>query len=112
MIEEIIRNYLISAMDIPVFTEKPEVPPDRYILIEKVGGGMTDYIPNARVALQSYGPSQYVAAEINEMVKRKMDDIIVLDQVSKAERNSDYNYPDITRKKHRYQAIYDLVFFD
>lgn len=113
MIEKITKDYLSGEMyPIPVHTEKPEHPPDEYILIEKTGGGSENFISDARIAIQSYAGSLYRAAALNEEVKEKMKDIIILDSISKATLNSNYNYPDTTKKQHRYQAVYDLVFFE
>lgn len=112
MIEEIIRNYLLQGWDVPVHTVKPDHPPTRYIMIEKVGGGRENHISTARIAVQSYGSSLYEAAALNEEVKKKMEGIIVLDEISRSELNSDYNFPDTSKKQNRYQAIYDLVYFD
>ena len=49
--------------------------------------------------------------ELNELVKEAMDDIVVLDEISRSALNSDYNFTDVTTKRHRYQAVYDLVFY-
>ena len=37
--------------------------------------------------------------------------IVEMDDISKCQLNSDYNYTDTTRKKYRYQAVYDMVHF-
>ena len=53
----------------------------------------------------------YEAAVLNERVKKAMDDIAVLSNVSKSELNSDYNFTDTTKKEYRYQAVYDITYF-
>ena len=42
---------------------------------------------------------------------RAMEKIVEMDDISKCQLNSDYNYTDTTRKKYRYQAVYDMVHF-
>ena len=37
--------------------------------------------------------------------------IIELDDISRCELNTDYNYTDTARKKYRYQAVYDIVHY-
>ena len=32
--------------------------------------------------------------------------------ISSCERNTDYNFPDTTRRLPRYQAVFDLVYYD
>ena len=43
--------------------------------------------------------------------KEAMEKIVEMDDISKCQLNSDYNYTDTTRKKYRYQAVYDMVHF-
>jgi hypothetical protein len=96
----------------PVFAEKQSNLNDKYIVIEKTGGDEENYISTATVAIQSYANSLYEAALLSKEVKHAMKNIVELDNVSKAKLNSDYNFTDTTKKQYRYQAVYDLVFFD
>ena len=82
-----------------------------YIVIEKTGSGQTNHIKRATLAVQSYSSSLYQAASVNERVKEAMERIIEMDDISKCELNSDYNYTDTARKKYRYQAVFDIVHF-
>lgn len=110
MIELIVLNYLKSTLEIPVYLEKPEKEPEKYVLIEKTGSSAEDFIYSATIALQSYADSLYLAAALNENVKEAMDNIIILDDIFKSQLNTDYNFTDTTKKKYRYQAVYDLVY--
>lgn len=112
MIEEIIRNYLTGA-GVTAYMEIPEgggTPP--FVIIEKTGGGEENHIRSATIAIQSYADTLYGAAQLNEQVKALMDDITLLPQISACELNSDYNFTDTTKKEYRYQAVYDLVYFE
>ena len=111
MIEEIIIEYLSAQLDIGVFTEKPEAPMQRYVVIEKTGSSRENFIDTATVTIQSYAESMYEAAALNERVKKAMDDIAMLSNVSKSELNSDYNFTDTAKKEYRYQAVYDITYF-
>lgn len=111
MIEQIILEYLSENLSIPVkLEEEPNLPP-KYVLIEKTGSGEADHIKRATFAIQSYADSLYSAALLNENVKEVMKNIVDLDEISKCSLNSDYNYTDTGRKKHRYQAVYDIVHY-
>lgn len=110
MIEMIVLNYLETALEVSVFMEKPEKEPETYVLIEKTGSSTEDFINSATIAIQSYAGTLFLAAELNEKVKKAMDNIIVLEDISKSKLNTDYNYTDTTKKKYRYQAVYDLVY--
>lgn len=111
MIEKIVLDYLQKKLDIPVLMEEPSEKLETYIVIEKTAGGNSDQISSAMLAIQSYGKNLYGAAQLNEQVKEEMKKIIALDEISSVSLNSDYNYTDTARKKYRYQAVYDLVYF-
>lgn len=112
MIEKIIYDYLTEAgltagMEIP---EGGITPP--FVLIERTGGGEDEHIRNAAIAIQSYGSSLYDAASLNSTVVALMGDIISLPEISACNLNSDYNYTDTTKRLYRYQAVFDVVYYD
>lgn len=110
MIEKTIYDYLKSCMDVPVYMEKQDSMPETYLLIEKTGSSVSNFIHSATFAIQSYSTSMYKASELNEIVKEKMDDLITLPNISKSSLNSDYNFTDTQTKKYRYQAVYDIYY--
>lgn len=111
MIEIIVMDYLRDKLGIPVYTEEPSEKNDSYIVIEKTSGGISNHIESATLAIKSYGKTMYEAAILNEKMKDAINDITDLDSVSSAKLNSDYNYTDTARKKYRYQAVFDFVYF-
>ena len=112
MIELIVLNYLKSVMDEPVVMTEPANPspddPQTFVLIEKTGSGITNHIKEATMAIQSYAPSVYEAAVLNEKVKEAMEQIITLDDVTSCKLNSDYEYNRESTKQPRYQAVFDI----
>lgn len=110
MIDKTIYDYLNNCMDVPVYMEKQDSMPETYVLIEKTGSSVSNYIYSATFAIQSYSTSMYKASELNEIVKEKMDDLITLPNISKSSLNSDYNFTDTQTKKYRYQAVYDIYY--
>ena len=111
MIEETVLDYLSEKIPVMVRMEEEPNMPNEYILVEKTGGGETNHIRRATIAVQSYAGSLYRAMQINEEVKGAMEDIVVLDEISRCTLNSDYDYTDTTRKKYRYQAVFDIVHY-
>lgn len=111
MIEQIILDYLSARLGVPVYMEVPPTPPPSFVVLEKTGGGRTDCISRATLAVQSYAPTLLEAARLNEAVKAAMDDAIDLDEVSRSALNSDYNFTDTASKRYRYQAVYDVVYY-
>lgn len=111
MIEETVLDYLSEKIPVMVRMEEELDMPAEYILVEKTGSGETNHIRRATIAVQSYAGSLYRAMQINEEVKEAMNDIVVLDEISRCTLNSDYDYTDTTRKKYRYQAVFDIVHY-
>ena len=60
--------------------------------------------------MQSYAPSLFEAAELNERVKAAMDDLILLPDIFSAKLDSDYNFTDTATKQYRYQAVYNITY--
>lgn len=111
MIEQTILDYLSEKLSVLVRLEEEPDMPDEYVLIEKTGGGKTNYISRATIAIRSHAKSLYRAMQVNEDVKAAMEEIVMLDEISRCSLNSDYNYTDTTRKKYRYQAVFDIVHY-
>lgn len=110
MIELIVKEYLEEILKLQVFFERPQDPPERYVLLDKTGSGKENHICRAVFAIQSYAPSLIKAAELNDAVKKAMDNLVILDNIGKSELNTDYPYTDTTRKEYRYQAIYEVAY--
>lgn len=108
MIEIVIKNYLDSHLTVPAFTEKPDNAPERYVLVDKTGGGKSNQLPSSTFAFQSYAESKYQAAKLNEEVKNVIEQMIELNEISRVALNSDYNFTDTTTKQYRYQAVFDI----
>lgn len=112
MIEKTIFDYLTATLSpVPVYMEQPKSKPGTYVVIEKTGSGRENHISTATLALQSYAPTMFGAAYLNESVKNAMDNAITLPDVAASNLNSDYNYTDTTTKQYRYQAVYDLTHY-
>lgn len=111
MIEKTVLDYLKEEFQ-NVFMEEPEDPLEEYIVIEKTGSSVENYIYQATFAIQSYAKTLYKAALLNDKVKKKMDDMIILPNISSSKLNSDYNYTDTQKKKYRYQAVYEIIYHE
>ena len=111
MIETIIRNYLKTSLDKPVFIEVPADPPVSYVSIERTGGREVEHIRSSIIAIQSYGGSSFEAATLHETVLALMKNIITLDSVSACDLNAEYDYTDRQTKRYRYQAVFDITYY-
>jgi hypothetical protein len=111
MIEQTILDYLNDTLTEPCYMEEPEGI-DTFVLLEKTGSSLSNYVYSATFAIQSYATSLYEAAELNEKVKAAMLTIAdELNTISKCSLNSDYDFTDTTKKRYRYQAVFDLIHY-
>lgn len=114
MIEKTILDYLSDCLpDVPVCMEVPADRPAVFVVVEKTGSSRINHIDSATIAVQSYGATLYDAAALNERIKTAMlYGAVTLDSISRVSLNSDYNYTDTASKHYRYQAVFDVTFYD
>lgn len=108
MIEIIIKNFLSDHLSAPASLERPVKSPGRFVLFEKTSGRKKNQLLSSTFAFQSYAPTMYEAAKLNEEVKTVVERLIELDQISGVHLNSDYNFTDTETKEYRYQAVFDI----
>lgn len=108
MIELVILNHLKSQLSEPVYSEHPEIKPDRYVLLEKVSSNRKNKLSSSTFAFQSYAESLYQAVVLNELVKTAVDGLITRDDIASVKLNSDYNFTNTQTKRYRYQAVYEI----
>lgn len=113
MIEEIVLEYLEREISLPAFMEFPKKQTGGFIVIEKTasdGLGVRHF--DASLAIQSYGDTLHEAATLNERVKSAMLAFAKEKNISKCTLNSDYNFTDSETKRYRYQAVFNVVYYD
>lgn len=108
ILEVFLIEKLTELLDVPVYAERPTDPPGRFVVIDKTGSDRRNYLKRSTVAFQSYAESKYQALLLNESVKAAVDSLISHDEISRIDLNSDYSFPDLSFKHHRYQALYDF----
>ena len=111
MIEKIVLDYLNEALEYPTYTQEQNNGEKNFYLIQKVGSSIDNKIDTSMIAVQSYAPSRIEAAEMNYAMIQAMDDIIQLDSIGKCKKNSDYDYTDTSKKRYRYQALFEIVHY-
>ena len=112
MIELSILNYLKTTLNPTTVTaEIRQDMPDSFVYVEKTGSSQNDRLFHATFAVQSYAGSLYEAMVLNEAAKAAMFEAVSLSEVTRVELNSDYNYPDLSTKKPRYQAVFEIIHY-
>ena len=114
MVELTVFEWLKKKLPgIKVYIEEPKNAGDKFVLVEKTGGTESVGLNTATFAVQTYGKTRYEAAELNEKVKEAMYKMAGPDSVAtKVELNSDYNFPDLTTKRYRFQSVYDITYYN
>lgn len=108
-IEEYVIAYLGGVLDVHVSGDVPEM--DTFVTVEKTGSNDSRHIRSATIAVQSWAGSRAAAAALNEAVINAMARIAGKPEICRCELNTDYNYPDLTRNKPRYQAVFEIMYY-
>lgn len=113
-IEQLVQRHLEGKTVYPAFLEEPakgERPP-RYYLAARLGNTSDNHIHHARIAVQSYAPSLVEAMALNRAAYDAMQSLTELSAVTAAGLVSDYNFTDTATSRYRWQAVYEISYYD
>ena len=110
MIAKTLLDYLDTNLDVPVVMEVPEQTTG-YVLIDQTGSSRTNHIITTTFAIQSYGDSLYDAMLLNEEVKTAMVGFAELDEITRVELDTDYNFTNTATKQYRWQAVFSITHY-
>lgn len=110
MIAKTLLDYLDTNLDVPVVMEAPEQTTG-YVLIDQTGSSRTNHIITTTFAIQSYGDSLYNAMLLNEEVKTAMVGFAELDDITRVELDTDYNFTNTATKQYRWQAVFSITHY-
>lgn len=110
MILTTIIGYLEDHLDVPVCLEAPK-DATNYVLLDFTGASKTDHIKTSTIAVQSYGPTLYAAALLNEQVLAVMDTLPELPEIVSSRLETHYNFTNTATKQHRWQAVYHITHY-
>ena len=110
MIAKTLLDYLDSTLSVPVVMESPEQTTG-YVLIDQTGSSRTNHIITTTFAIQSYGDTLYNAMLLNDEVKDAMVGFAELDEVTRVELETDYNFTNTATKQYRWQAVYLITHY-
>lgn len=110
MIEKTVLDYLNDELPVSVFAEVPENVSESYCVIELVGAGEENHVFSASIAIQSYAPTLFEAAELNEDVIAAMFAFPEEENIGRCALASSYNFTDTASKRYRYQSVFDIYY--
>ena len=112
MIELTVKEFMEGRLSVPLFMEIPANPPKAFVVLHKGDTSREDFVNSAMFVADSYAPSMLEAARLNEQVVAAFDSLTDLDTVSSSKRGGDYSVPDTQNKRYRYQAVFDITYYD
>lgn len=95
---------------VQAYGDEPQPAPERFVTVEQVGGGEDNLITRADIAVQSWAQTRAEAAELNQTVIATMKRSVEESEISKCHLDTTYNFTDATKKRPRYQAIFEVIF--
>lgn len=113
-IESVVINYLKENLPVgwSVSSDVPETKPEKFVTVERTGGGVTSVrVEQPEVIVSYYHQNDPVAASnvaVAMDIKLRAE-IIAQPNVSKVERLSLVRLDDLAAKFRRYQAYYSFV---
>lgn len=112
MIEILLKNFLEKETNTKTYLVLPDKKPDSFITLEKIGSSNINNLDSSIFAIQSWANSMYEAAKLNQQIKKLLQtQFMELENISKANINSDYNFTDTTTKKYRYQMVVEIFHY-
>lgn len=111
MIELIVKSFMESRLQVPLYLEYPENPPESFVILKKGDSVRENLLDSAMLVVDSYGPSLLAAAQLNEQVKIILDDLIQLNIINNSQRGGDYPAFDTKNKRHRYKAVQNITHY-
>ena len=112
MIGLLIMERLQPQLTVPVFFEFPQEPYESFVVLKIENNPRENLIDSALLVVDSYGPTQFAAAQLNETVKPLLDDLSLLPRISASKRGGDYPAFDSANKKYRYQAVQNITYYE
>lgn len=111
-IEVTLRKLMLAALPgIPVYMEKPADAPEKFVLLEKTGGDISNHIMHATIAVQTYAPTMYEAARLANQARDAFFALLEDDHIFSVDLYSGpYNFTDREMKQYRYQSVFVITY--
>lgn len=109
LIEQTVKEYLDSKLNVSVELEMPETMPDSFVVAQVIARGKENHINEVTMEFLSYAESNYKAALLDEAVREAMESIVELPDISCHFGGGNNNF-DTTNKRYRYRCYYNLYY--
>ena len=112
LIEATVIDYLNNVLSVPVSGEVPSPTPPVFVTVEKIGSSVSNHLRSAMISVDIYAGSEADAAALNVTVRNAMEAMITLSSISRSHCETDYNFTDTATKHNRYQAVFEVVYYE
>lgn len=114
VIDEFVLKYLENSTNIKAFLEEPEKGerPEKYYLIARLGTSESNFLTRAQFAVQSYAERMLEAAALSRLAVRAMKELPNENAVTAVRLVSEYNFTDTSTRRYRYQAVFEVYYYD
>ena len=112
MIEQSLIEHLEACLVVSAYAEQPGTVDGRYIVLERTGGTARCGIRHATIAVQSYADSMTDAAQLCNEVIEAMERLTEYNDVSACSLTNYYNFTDTSQRKYRYQAVFEITYYE
>lgn len=102
-------NNTLKAVGLQAYLNVPVNRPARFITVERVGGGVRDFVGRASLAIQVWAKTRLEASELAETVSNVITtEIPHIGWIAHARVENLYNFPDPDSDLARYQLTVSL----
>lgn len=98
-----------TVSPVPCYGERPQKPPQTYVVLDKTGGTETNFIERTTIAFQTVAPTKAEASFLNDRVKEAIYTADTLPGVSAVSLISDGDFTNPTTKTYRYQTVFEIT---
>lgn len=112
MIESILIDQLKTETGHDAFVMVPDDMPGEFYIIDRTATSQANHIVTINCAVQSYAKSAARAAEMAEQAVACLEALADRDDFSKCEMYNLYMFTDTVRKRPRYQAMFEIIYYE
>lgn len=115
MIESIIIQYLSNILGIPVLLEFPKEISKQFVVFEVVDRQRNDFIDAVTIEFNSYADSKYNAASLDKLVRKHIENLITIPDISSVEfggGRSSGDSNDSMAKHYRYRCYFNIYYYE
>lgn len=113
-IESTVIGYLNTALpSVPTYGEVPDSPDNRgeFFVVDKTASETENGLCTAVIAISSYADTKASASALNLELIETMDGITDLVSIADCHLRDDYNFTNVAKKQHRYQAEFEITHY-